>query len=130
MDKIPQLLARALLGALFIVFGWQKLAAPAGFVDYAAAFGMPLPTAAVLAAAALELGAGIALVLGWRLAVSAGALAAFSLVTAAIFHADLGNEGEAIQFFKNLAIAGGLAHVAIADWLQRRHPKIDVPAVA
>jgi putative oxidoreductase len=119
-EKLSLSAARAGLAAIFLISGWSKLGALEGTAEYVAAVGMPFPTLAVLGAAALELGAGFALLAGWRLAVSAGALALFSVVTAVLFHADFSDENQAIHFWKNVAMAGGLAHVALADWLRGR----------
>ena len=60
------LLVRIGLGIVFIAHGWQKLSTNG--IDGTAAFfdqaGVPLPTASAWAAALLELGGGVALVLG------------------------------------------------------------------
>lgn len=121
LEKIAFTITRGCLGAIFIVSGWAKLAGIEDFIAYAAFAGLPFPTAAVLGAAVLELVAGVALVSGVRLALAAGTLALFSLLTAVIFHADFGNDNEQIHFLKNVAIAGGLAHIAFREWLSVRH---------
>jgi putative oxidoreductase len=61
---------------------------------------------------AFELGAGTMLLSGWKLAYSAGALAIFCLLTAAIFHHQLSIAPERTQFLKDLALAGALAVIA------------------
>jgi putative oxidoreductase len=66
----------------------------------------------------LELGAGVALLLGWRPPFSAGALALFCLATAFEFHLNLADKAERTLFIKDLAIAGALmviaAHASVA----------------
>jgi putative oxidoreductase len=44
----------------------------------------------------------------------AGVLAAFTVAAALIFHRALGDPNQSVHFLKNLAIAGGLLHVAAA----------------
>ena len=42
----------------------------------------------------------------------AGVLAAFTVVAALVFHRALGDPNQFVHFMKDLAIAGGLLHVA------------------
>jgi putative oxidoreductase len=107
---------RALLAMLFILAGLAKVLGPQPFLDHMAAFGVPsllLPAVIVL-----EVGAGVAVLLGWRLREAAGALGVFCLLTALVFHHDFGNKAERSLFFKDLALAGGLLAMAAAE--QRR----------
>ncbi len=108
------LFARACLSAIFIWSGVGKLMAPEATAAYIAASGLPAPDLALAGAIVIELGAGVALLAGFRVSWAAGLLSAFCLVTALVFHADFGDEGQIIHFLKNIAIAGGLAHLAAA----------------
>jgi putative oxidoreductase len=60
----------------------------------------------------LELGAGTALLLGWRLPFSAGALAVFCVAAAFGFHFNLADKAERTLFIKDIAIAGALMVIA------------------
>jgi len=60
----------------------------------------------------LEIGGALALILGWQVRWAAAALATFSVVAAAIFHADLGDQMQMLLFTKNIALAGGLLVLA------------------
>jgi putative oxidoreductase len=102
---------RVLLGGLFLISGLGKLAAPAATTAYIAASGMPLPELGYLAAVAIELGFGIALVLGYRIRLVAAVMASFAVLTALIFHANLADQNQLIHLLKNFAIAGGLMQV-------------------
>jgi putative oxidoreductase len=50
--------------------------------------------------------------IGWRVRYAAGALGIFCVLTAAIFHHQLGIKAEVTLFLKDLAIAGGLLALA------------------
>lgn len=106
VEKIVTILGRALLAALFVPAGVAKIVGPKPFLEHMAQFGVPvflLP-----AVIALELGGGLAILIGWRVREAAGALAIFCVLTAAIFHHQLSIKAETTLFLKDLAIAGGL----------------------
>jgi len=103
---------RVLLAALFIVSGVQKLFVPAMIQGYIASVGLPLPSLVYVITIVIEVGAGALLLAGFRTRLMAGVLAAFTVVAALIFHRALGDPNQFVHFMKNLAIAGGLLHVA------------------
>ena len=106
------LAARILIAAIFILAGANKASDPAATVGYIESVGLPLPQLAYAGALALELLGGVALLVGFKTRPTAIALAVFSLVTAAVFHNQIGDQTQFVMFFKNLAIAGGLLQVA------------------
>jgi putative oxidoreductase len=75
------------------------------------AAGLPLAPLGLASSALVELGGGIALILGYRTRFAAGALAVFAIVTALIFHSAFSDQNQFIHFFKNVAVAGGLLQV-------------------
>jgi putative oxidoreductase len=104
------IVGRSLLALLFILAGAAKIAGPQPFLDHMAAHHIPgvlLPLVILL-----ELGAGAALLMGWRLPFAAGALALFCVATAFVFHLDLTNKAERTLFIKDLALAGALMVIA------------------
>lgn len=103
---------RLLLASLFLFSGVGKLLAPAATKGYIAAMGLPFPDLAYLGALAVELGLASLLLIGYRTRTVALAMAAFTLVTAAVFHNHFADQNQLIHFLKNLAIAGGLLQVA------------------
>ncbi len=107
MNNAIILAARVLLAQIFLVAGFGKLGAGyAGTQAYMEAMGIPgmlLPLVI-----ALEIGGGLALIVGFMTRWAALALAGFAVVSAVIFHANFGDQTQAILFMKNLAMAGGL----------------------
>lgn len=111
------LVSRVLLAGVFVVFGIRKLLAVSGTAGYFAKLGVPAADIVVWAVILIEIGGGLALMLGWRTRLVAWVLAAF--VVAATLLAHRYWEFEAAQyvpqltnFMKNLAITGGLLMVA------------------
>ena len=100
-----ELAGRLLIAAIFIQAGWGKVGGYAGTQGYMEAMGVP---GALLPLVILtELGGGILIVLGLWTRLAALALAGFSLLSAALFHFDFGDQVQAIMFMKNVAMAGG-----------------------
>ncbi len=99
------LLARLGLSLIFIISGWGKIAGYAATQQYMEAMGVP--GALLPWVIALELGGGLALLAGAFTRPVALAIAGFSLLSALLFHADLGDANQAIAFWKNVAMAGG-----------------------
>lgn len=97
------LLARVLMAYIFIVAGWGKVTAYQATAGYMESMGVP---AAMLPLTIfVELGGGLALLLGFQARFAAFGLAIFSIITAFLFH---GGAEDGINFMKNLAMAGGL----------------------
>lgn len=100
------LVARILASAIFITAGFSKLGAGyAGTQAYMAAVGVP--GAMLPLVIALEIGGGIALLLGFQARLAAFALAVFCVVSGMLFHSGA-DQMQQIMFMKNLAMAGGL----------------------
>jgi putative oxidoreductase len=104
--------ARVLLAALFLVSGVEKVFAPAMIEGYIASAGLPFPSLVYAITVVIEVGAGALLLVGFRTRLMAAVLAAFTVAAALIFHRALGDPNQFVHFMKNLAIAGGLLHVA------------------
>lgn len=104
------LLGRVLLAAIFVWSGWGKIKGYDGAAAYMGKAGVPgslLPLVIIV-----ELLGGLLIVIGWQTRLAAIALAGFCLVSAYLFHFDFGNQAQAIQFMKNVAIAGGFLVLA------------------
>lgn len=108
------LLARVLLSLLFIYSGIGKVMGPDATMAYIAKAGLPLPMLSYAMALVVELGVATALLLGYRTREAAAVLAAFSIVSALMFHHQFADKGQLIHFLKNLAIAGGFVQLVLA----------------
>lgn len=110
-DAVLPFAARALLSAIFLLSVIGKIQAPAATIGYIASAGMPVPPVAYALAVLVELVGGLALLVGLRTRIAAGALAIFSLAAAVGFHSNFADMNQFIHFLKNVAIAGGLLQV-------------------
>lgn len=127
MNDVVVLLGRIGLSILFLVSGWGKLQDLAGTQQYMEAMGVAGALAPLVILA--ELGGGLAIVSGTLTRIAATLLAVFCLLTGFIFHADLGDQQQAIAFMKNLGLAGGFLLLSVqgagaysidALWLKHR----------
>ena len=104
--------ARACLSAIFLISGAGKLLSPTATIAEIASAGLPLPSVSFVIAAAIELLCGAALLAGFRVRWAAGVLAAFTVITAVVFHLAFADPNQLNHFLKNIAMCGGLLHVA------------------
>lgn len=110
MTSTFSLLGRIGLALIFIISGWGKITGYAGAEQYMSAMGVSpalLPLVILL-----EFGGGLAIAAGLFTRWIAIAFALFSVATAVIFHANFGDAMQAINFWKNIAIAGGFLSLA------------------
>ncbi|WP_054004565.1 DoxX family protein [Cypionkella psychrotolerans] len=125
MDKLSPyapLVARILIGALFLIAGFGKLSDVAGFAGYMASAG--LPTILAWPAIIFELALGASIVLGFQTRIMALLGAGFCIVAAMLYHNNFADQNQMTHFLKNFAIAGGLlmlfAHGAGAVAIDKR----------
>jgi len=116
VSGVAPLIGRILIVSLFIPSGIGKLTGFSAATAYAAAAGMPAPALGVAVAIVVEVLVALALLVGWQARWAALIMALFTLAAAFVFHAYWSSPPEQqymqhIQFFKNMAIAGGLLFV-------------------
>lgn len=115
MDKmrdVALLVSRVLLALMFVIAGWGKIGGYAGTQGYMEAMGVPgavLPLVILL-----ELGGGLAIMLGLFTRSIAVLLAGFTLMAAFLFHYQPAEQMQMLMFMKNLSIAGGFLALAAA----------------
>ncbi|HSI28282.1 MAG: DoxX family protein [Methylophilus sp.] len=107
-QAIVSVIGRILLSQIFIISGVGKAANPEGTIGYIQSVGAPLPEVAYAIALTVELGLGIALLVGFKARWAAAGIALFTIATAFLFHFNLADQIQQIMFLKNLTIAGGL----------------------
>jgi putative oxidoreductase len=103
-NAIVTLISRILLSILFIPAGFGKLTAIAGTAGYFASKGLPLPTVTAVIVGLVELLGGLAVLVGFQTRYAAILLGLFTIAAAFVGHF---SPFDGINFFKNLAIAGG-----------------------
>lgn len=111
MESFLRLLGRILLAQIYLIAGIGKILGYAGTAAYMEKYGV---TAALLPLVIiLEVGGGLALIIGWKTRWAAIALAIFSVIAAVIFHHDIGNTMQRISLMSDIAMAGGLLTLAM-----------------
>ncbi len=115
-EKYGLLAARILLAQIFVISGVVKITHFEDTAAYMASVGLPLTKVLLVLTIAIEVGGGIALILGWCARWAAGALFVFTFLAAMVFH-QFWNANPAtptaqmINFMKNLSIMGGMLYV-------------------
>ena len=106
------LIARILLGVLFVMAGIGKLGNVEGFAGYMASGGIPafLAWPVVL----FEIVGGLALIAGILTRPVAVALGLFCLVSGVLYHYVPGDQAQRTSFLKNVALTGGYLALAVA----------------
>lgn len=117
------LLARILMGALFVVSGIQKFQGIDGVAGYITSAGLPAATALAWLAAVVEVAFGIMIVLGVYFRSATLFLALFVFIVSFPFHGPNSwaeDPMQQVMFLKNMAIIAGLlfmmAHGAGNTW--------------
>lgn len=117
LQNVTVLAGRILLGLLFVLSGFGKIAGFDGTVGYIASQHLPVPSVIAVLTILVELGGGLALVTGFYTRQAALVLAAFTLLAGFVFHAfwaapEAAKMMQQINFLKNLSIAGGMLVLA------------------
>ena len=127
LSNLSILIGRVGLSAIFILSGIAKLgpgyAATQGYMESMGVSGALLPL--VIFA---EIAGGLAVLSGFLTRWAAIGLAVFSVASAVLFHFQLADQMQFINFYKNLAMAGGFLVLAaqgagafsIDGWLASR----------
>ncbi|WP_157016944.1 DoxX family protein [Mesorhizobium xinjiangense] len=106
-------LGRILLSVMFILAGFSKLTAIGGTAGYFTSLGLPMPTVTTIVVGLIELLGGLAVLVGFQTRIAAVLLALLCVGSALVAHTDFADQGQMINFQKNLAIAGGFLVLAV-----------------
>ena len=102
------LLGRILMAAIFIQGGYGKAMAPtATMATMAKYFGSTLSGPAYAVTLLVEIGVGLAFLVGWKARPAALVLAFWCVATALTAHYHPDDRGQMIHFMKNICMAGG-----------------------
>ncbi len=110
MSTIAAIIGRILLGALFIISGLQKIAAPGATASYIESV-TTLPGSLALPTGIFEVVAGVLLAIGLMSRLVSIVLAVFVALTIMFFHNQITDPTQGTQALKNVAIIGGLLMV-------------------
>lgn len=118
LEKFGPLIGRILIALLFVPAGIGKISGFSGTVGYIGSVGLPMPSVLAAGTIVVEVLGGLALLVGFKTRWAALILALFSLMAAVLFHGYWAAAADqqmmqSINFYKNLAIAGGLLFVAV-----------------
>lgn len=111
------LVGRVLLALMFVLGGFSKIGGFAGTVGYMQSAGVPAASLLAVLAIVLEIGGGLALLVGLYTRWAALALGLFTLLVSFIFHKfwvmpEAQQMVNQLMFLKNLAVAGGMFALA------------------
>ena len=106
-SDIALLVARILVGALFVVAAYNKFKGYGGSVAYFTRLGMPMPSVMAPVVIVFELVVGVLLIVGYQTRIVALAIGAFVLAAALMAHTNFADGNQLNHFLKNAAIVGG-----------------------
>ncbi len=98
-------IGRVLISLIFIIAGLSKITGYSATVGYMESQGVP--GALLPAVIFTEVVFGVLVLIGYKTRIAAFLLAGFCIISALLFHANIGDQMQQILFLKNLAIAGG-----------------------
>ncbi len=113
---VAALVGRILLAFMFVLAGYGKIKGYDGTAGFMASAGLPMVAVLLPLTILVELGGGIALVIGWKARWVALALAIFTLLASLVFHNFWAMTPDKVMvntllFQKNMAIIGGMLMV-------------------
>lgn len=113
---VSRLLGRILLSVIFLWSGFGKITGFAGTAGYMASKGLPMVEVLLALSIVIEIGGALMIILGWKARLAAAALFLWMIPVTLMFHNFWAMPPDQVQmqminFFKNLAIMGGLLMV-------------------
>jgi len=105
-------LGRLLLSIIFLLGGFQKLAAVSDTVASMSSLGVVFPVLATSVAIVVEILGGVSTLVGYRTRLVGLIMGFWCVVTALVAHANLSDLDQMLHFLKNIAMAGGFLQLA------------------
>ena len=117
-SHVLMLIGRLFPAVLFLLFGVRSILGYAGSVGYFTKLGFPAPDAMVVLAIIVQLGGGALLAIGWKTRWAAWLLVAYVAIATLMAHRYWQYDAaqyvpQMTNFFKNVAIIGGLLYIAV-----------------
>jgi putative oxidoreductase len=113
IEKYIPLVGRILLCAIFLNSGVGKIFNFAGTQKYMAANGMPFTAFFLTGAIFLEIAGSLSIITGYKSKYGAWALILFLVPATFIFHSNISERAQMIQFMKNTSIIGALLMISV-----------------
>ena len=115
-NDVVAFVGRLLLALMFVLAGYGKITGYDGTAGYMVSAGLPMVGVLLPLTILVELGGGIALIVGWKTRWAALLLAAFTVLATLLFHNFWAMSGDEVMtntlfFYKNVAVIGGLLTV-------------------
>lgn len=110
LTAAADLAGRLSLAAIFFLAGINKMQHYEGNAQFLASGGLPeflLPFVIIF-----EIAGALAIITGFQVRITSLAFAGFSVITALLYHNNLGDQMQFLMFFKNIAMAGGFLVLA------------------
>jgi putative oxidoreductase len=111
-ENAAALLGHVAMSVIFILAGWGKLLAPAATQAMLASHHLPVVQLGWILAVVVELGGGLAILLGVLTRPVGLVLAIWCVAAAVIAHTNFVDRNQEINFLKNMAMTGGFLYVA------------------
>jgi putative oxidoreductase len=107
------LLARILLGLIFLRFGGGKVMDPQQTIEVFRGLGLPAPTLAYGVTILVEIVVGICFIFGFWTRLCAVILAGWCIATGVAGHSDFSDRNTLIHFYKNMSMCGGFLYASL-----------------
>jgi putative oxidoreductase len=116
INKFGPVVGRILIAVIFLKSGIGKIGGFAGTAGYMASKGLPMVEVLLAITIAIEIGAAVMLIVGWKARWGAAALFLWMIPVTLVFHNFWAvsvdqQQLQSIMFFKNLAMMGGMLYI-------------------
>jgi putative oxidoreductase len=116
INQFGPLVGRILLSLIFLLSGISKIGGFAGTAGYMASKGLPMVEVLLVITIAIEIGAALMIIAGYKARLGAAALFLWMIPVTFVFHnfwavPAAEQQIQQIMFMKNLAMMGGMLYI-------------------